>query len=270
MNGSKQRIHVTSRFPVPLADFGIVVKPIFFGLGVHEQATVKVDLQLVSDQIQASGPFEKQDLGFSLQAGPHGETGASFDIDYFAGTHHGVARSMNAQLGMQLGENFSVKTGKFSVPIESLDTENKTRDCHLRESLSLDYSHSRFPNEHVCDSDDQLPATGADAPVFPLLEVEMMDYAVLNQQKSLMPGDSIDLDLKARVKLHGVTKENMPIRVRVTYLDAQKGLVRVSGGFSLSLGAFNAVVKPIVGGFGTVSDQANVSLEMAFTPSPPQ
>jgi polyisoprenoid-binding protein YceI/mono/diheme cytochrome c family protein len=268
--GSKQKLHVTTHFNVKLADFGIEVKPVFLGFSVHDQATVNVDLHLVSDQLQAPGPYEKQDLEFALLPGPGGETGVNFDIGYFAGTHHGSAHALNAQLVMQLGENFSIKAGKFSVPVESMDTDNKTRNCHLREALTLDYTRSRFPNEHVCDSDDQLPASGNDSAAFPQIELEMTDYAVAGGRKALVAGDALDLDLKAKVQMHGVTKENVPIRVRVSYTDGPKGLVRITGNFTLLLSSYGATVKPVVGNFGTVNDEATVNLDLLFAPKPTQ
>ncbi len=266
INGSKQKLKVTSHFPISLKDYGIIVKPGFFGLGVSDQVGISLNLLLNSDQSLVPGAFENKMIPFQLQSANPNETGAKFDIDYFAGTHHGEAKHLDADLEMELGDQFAIKAGKFNVPIASLETGNASRDCHLREALGIDYTHSKFPGDHVCDANDQVPSSGPDSIAYPFVEIEMLDWSALNNQKSLLAGDTISLAIKAKISIHGVKKEGVSIPVQLSYLDQNKGLVQLTANFTLSLKDFGAIVKPVLGSFGTVSDEVRINLDSVFAP----
>lgn len=46
--------------------------------------------------------------------------------------------------------------GKLSVDVASMKTGDDERDCHVKESLMLDYSQSKFPDEHICTAEDEI------------------------------------------------------------------------------------------------------------------
>ena len=211
------------------------------------------------------GSLDGRETEFHVVSQAAGKTGIDFSIGYFAGTHRGDAQEVKSSVLMTLGHSLEIRSAQLSVPVASMETGNATRDCHLREALGIDYSHSRFPAEHVCNSDNEVPASGPDSIAFPTIDLELESWTTIeNHKKELNPGESIDLMLKMKVTIHGVTHKNILIPVHMVYSSAVRGAVQITGSFPVVLLDYGIVVKPVLGSFGNVSDKAKVSLDFTL------
>ncbi len=199
---------------------------------------------------------------YSPQVTAGSQTGIAFSIPYSAGTHNGFARSFDGLI--ETDESDQLVSAQFMVPIESLTTSNKTRDCHMLEALGLDYNASSFPEQHVCNSQNQLPRTGPNSIVYPNLAFQFQSF---NQFPTvpLQVGVPTKARVKAVLQIHGVTRQlnSLPITVTKTIVRGQ-ALLRVQSQFQLSLQNYQIIVKPVrIGPFSFgVDDTLSVSLDL--------
>ena len=198
-------------------------------------------------------------------------TGVTFQIGYSAGVHDGTVNAIDTQV--TLDSKNQILSGVFTININSMSTGNKNRDCHMREALGIDYTNSKFPDEHVCDSNEQTPATGPDSIVFPEIKFEFS--SVKANSNSVLPevlevGKVYNLAIQGRLTVHGQVKdftaadstEFVPVQVKL--LDAQTGEIQIVSKFDVVLKDFGVIVKPFKFGFVKISvaDKAKVSLNM--------
>ncbi len=201
-------------------------------------------------------------------------SGVTFQIGYSAGVHDGTVSTILA--GVTLDEKNQILAGDFIVPIASMSTGNATRDCHMREALGIDYNNnnakgSKFPAEHVCDSNNQTPKVGPDAIVFDRIKFSFR--TVKANSNSVLPavmevGKVYKLAVQGQWTMHGIVQDiSLPtstefVPVEVKLLNATTKEIQVSGKFELSLKKFNVIVKPFK--FGpiniTVADNAKITL----------
>lgn len=203
-------------------------------------------------------------------------TGTTFQIGYSAGVHDGTVSAINASV--QLDQKNNIISGNFIIDIADMSTGNKTRDCHMREALGIDYTNSQFPNEHVCDSDDKTPAQGPDSIVYPKISFQFS--SVKANSNSLFPevlevGKVYNLAVQGKFTVHGVVKdftaadstEFIPVQVKL--LNAETGELQLQAKFDVVLKEFGVIVKPFKLGFIKigVADKAKVSLNMKLSPT---
>jgi polyisoprenoid-binding protein YceI len=222
---------------------GLLITPAFlFGAVTHANATT---YQIIT---QASG-----------------ETGIKFSIGYTAGTHHGQATTATGTVIASLNP-LKIDSASINVPIANVATGDSKRDCHLREAFGLDYTKSKYPNDHVCDSDQNLPATGPDSVVFSDIRLDLESWTPANPNASMNLTAANPIDIVARVKLtiHGVTKSGILIPLQLTVADAAKGSIQVTGNFEALLSDYGVIVKKVL--FIGVKDNATVNLDMTFEP----
>ena len=199
---------------------------------------------------------------YSPQVRSGSQTGVLFSIPYTAGTHEGWARSLVGLV--ETDENDQLVSAQFIVPIESLTTSNKTRDCHMLEALGLDYNASSFPEQHVCNSQNQLPRTGPNSIVYPNLAFQFQSFSQV-PTVPLQLGVPTKARVKAILQIHGVTRQlnSLPITVTKTIVRGQ-ALLRVQSQFQLSLQNYKIIVKPVrIGPFSFgVGDSLSVSIDL--------
>jgi len=206
----------------------------------------------------------------TYQLTPHGpgNTGVKFSIGYTAGTHRGQASQALGNV-VATTSPLQIQTASISIPITAMSTDDTKRDCHMREAFGLDYSRSKYPNEHICDSDHRTPLSGPDAIVFPEIKLELESWtsasdAVPSSALNLTPGTSLDIIARVKLTMHGVTKEGVNIPLRLNYLDQGKGQIQVTGKFDVLLADFGVIVKKFL--FIAVKDSATVNLDLLFEP----
>ncbi len=177
-------------------------------------------------------------------------SGITFKIKYSLGVHDGVTSGMKALV--TLSNKNSILKGEFSVPIDQVSTGNLTRDCHMREALGIDYKDSKFPTDHVCDSDNKLPVSGPDSVAFPEIRFSFTNIkkATAELPAVLEVGRVYDVAIQGQWTLHGQTvdlaadtsADSIPVKIKL--LDEATQEIQVTGNFQISLKAFNIQVKP--------------------------
>ncbi len=190
---------------------------------------------------------------------------AQFEIGYTFGTHTGKATGLSGQVIWKKdavhGDGFR---GEFLVPIERIDTGDPKQNCHLREALGLDYGVSRFPEEHVCDEGHQLPTTGGDAIVFPLIKFSLTDVRARDSTAVVLSSTQpATVDVEGQWSIHGARKAG---KLTFNLLASDVNTVRAIGTAEVRLADFGVEVKPAKILFMkiAVAETAKVKLELLF------
>lgn len=165
----------------------------------------------------------------------------SFKLPYTAGTHEGESSTIVGSLVMS--SDATPSSAEFSVPIRSLKTGSDKQDCHMRESLGLDYAVSEFPKSHVCSS-NQLPETGVNSIKYPQIEFKLKSFA--------------DGKATGTWTIHGVPVE----RTFPVTISRDGGLLRITGSVVMPLEEHHITVKNFL--FISVADDATASFDLWF------
>lgn len=181
------------------------------------------------------------------------DSGIHFDIAYTAGVHHGIVRAAVGEVIADLAA-LSVKSAKFLAELSQFDTGDKKRDCHLREALGIDYSHSVYPDRHVCNSDFEIPATGNDSVAFPTVGLV---FNTLNELPVVTEQGKVDSQIQVDLTMHGITK-TYTVPLHVEFDSAQPNQLKISSQFNVPLSDFGIVVKKFL--FITVAKHAVVKV----------
>ena len=183
-------------------------------------------------------------------------TGIHFTLPYSLGTHDGDVHVLKGGMTLDLA-SLSSSAGELHVPINSITTGNEERDCHLQESLGLDYQQSDYPKEHVCTK-NQLPASGKNAVSFP--EIILKITSLKKQENNGFT------EATGSWTIHGVT---VPTRLSVK-LTFEGSKLRIQGSQPFSLKAFGIQVKSAHVLFATISveDQAKLDFNILLESKP--
>jgi polyisoprenoid-binding protein YceI len=198
-----------------------------------------------------------------------GDVGVVVEVPYSLGTHKETLVSMLGEVQLD-PQGLTVTGGRLVVPISAIRSDNAERDCHLRESLGLDYHRSRFPGEHVCDEGHRIPASGADSVAYPEVILTVQRGGVLDDAGGFEGGKEVRAEVVGSWTIHGVTR---PARLALT-LSADRGTpggIRVRGRQRMSLRDYGVVVKSAKVLFATISvkDEVTVLLDVLLVPSRP-
>jgi polyisoprenoid-binding protein YceI len=197
---------------------------------------------------------------FTVVPQANGASGVSFSIGYTFGTHVGRSSQATGTVQAQL-DPLILSSGDLSVPIAAMTTGDPTRDCHMREALGIDYTHSRFPGSHVCVS-NQTPATGPDSIAFPEIHIRLVEVKPLTSNippnaLRVVAGQVTDVQATLQLTIHGVTQTfTPPVRLSVD----ETGRVTAQASVDVKLADFGIVVKPA--GPIVVKDHATVALNL--------
>jgi hypothetical protein len=210
---------------------------------------------------QAAAP-QRAASGWEVVPHADGQLGVTFSLGWTLGTHEGQASRVTGSVQGQV-EPFSIGPGEFRVPVAGMSTGSATRDCHMREALGLDYSHSRFPGEHVCVN-DRVPASGPDAIVFPDIIVRIAGVPPnrpASWPASLPPMRPVEVVIPLEISMHGVRKTaSAPFRLALVARDR----LQAETEFDVKLADFGIVVlMPRLLG---VDDHAHVRLTLLMRP----
>jgi polyisoprenoid-binding protein YceI len=167
-----------------------------------------------------------------------------FKIPYTMGTHEGKSKSLSGSFNLKTG-------GKFTIPIESLKTGNQEMDCHLYESLGLNYDNSEFPEEHVCD-DDKLPSEGKNSIVYPDITYTVEKVISIEDSENKKA-----FKLQGFWTIHG--KKNSKDYDLVLIKNENNWTSKLS--FELKLSDFDVIVKK----FLFISVDNTISLDLSLT-----
>ncbi|MBC7539931.1 MAG: YceI family protein [Bacteriovorax sp.] len=196
---------------------------------------------------------------------PGPNIGIKFQIPYTLGTHEGDVRIISGSITIDTIDP-STATGELRVPIESLTTNKAERDCHLRESLGLNYHLSDFPKEHICDNQFHLPATGKNSIAFPLITLKIVSINSLDRTKQIKFDSETEIEVVGLWNIHGKTNQiKFPMRII-----PEGNKLKVVGEVPFSLNSFDIKVKPAHMAFFTISvkDQIKVIFDLLLVPDP--
>jgi polyisoprenoid-binding protein YceI len=176
---------------------------------------------------------------------------ATFALPYTFGIHQGTSNQVEGEVDLD-PETLNLKSATFRVPLESIKTGKAEMECHLREALGLDYSKSKFPNEHVCKN-NQLPTDGPDSMVYPEI-VFSADPA------TLLIGEN---EIRGTWTVHGVSR---PSHVSISVTKTQNTPLQLSikGSEIFSLQEYGIKVKPFL--VVKVKDKAIVTYQLTLAP----
>ena len=189
----------------------------------------------------------------AVQAAPYvpvpaaaGKSGLSFTIPYTLGVHDGVVTTAAGELEID-PTSLAISGGEISFPIADLDSGNKERNCHMLESLGIDYTHSDYPKNHICAAGDVLPMTGPNSVAFP--EIRFLFRSIA------------DGKVTGTFSMHGVDKD-LTVPLTVTAVDG--GKIRVRSTFQVHLPDYGVVVKKVL--VVTVGNDATVTVDLTLQP----
>jgi polyisoprenoid-binding protein YceI len=173
------------------------------------------------------------------------ENAIEFKVNVGIAKHVGSVEVILGKLdiGATTGE---VLTGEFNVPIDAMDTGDANRDCHMRESLGLNYDVSDFPEKHVCDSNDKLPTTGVNAVVyeFVTMQIQKVVSAETGAPVALKINEAANVIASVNWVIHGVSKL-ADIKASLKRLSEKN--YQITGATTLKLSDFGIIVKPFLG-----------------------
>jgi polyisoprenoid-binding protein YceI len=176
-----------------------------------------------------------------------GKSGLTFAINYTAGVHEGITSIVEGALDLDPAK-LEIQGGEIGFPISALDSGNEKRNCHILESLGLDYTHSVYPKDHVCAAENRLPPDGPNSVVFPRISFTFRAPAKNGNVSGVF-------------SLHGVEKE---LTVPVTVTAEAGGKIRVKSAFSIHLPDYGVIVKKFI--FVTVADDARIAVDLLLQP----
>lgn len=190
------------------------------------------------------------------------DTGIRFDLAYTAGIHHGFSQNVAGDVIINV-DPIEARSVTLKIPIDSMTTGDATRDCHMRESLGIDYTNSNFPKDHVCEK-NKIPETGPNSVVYPNIELTILGVrsSDASPAPSLAVGKSATVSANVRLSIHGVSKD-LVVPLTITSKDS-KGTLQVTSNFPVLLADFKIIVKKFL--FIKVADTANVKIDLNLVP----
>ena len=206
-----------------------------------------------------AGPSDAETTTWTVVPQTTGDWGVAFSLGWTLGTHEGHVNGVTGTVRAQLSP-LTVTEGEFRIPITAMTTGSTQRDCHMREALGIDYSHSHFPADHVC-MNNQLPASGPDSVVYPDVAIKILSLRPQQTGAVLAPTQPLSGDVVLELSIHGVTHEvSAPVRLELV----KPNLAQVQTGFELKLADFGIVVKmpPLM----SVDDHIKVTLNLHLAP----
>jgi len=188
-------------------------------------------------------------------------------VVYSLGSHTQTAGEVRGEVRTDPATLAEV-SGAVVVPLASVRGDGSTRDCHMREALGLDYAAGgHFPAEHVCDGNNQLPASGPDAIAFAEIRMELVSARPLDDLSLLAQGQPVRVELEVKWTLHGVTHGQREI----AHLLRDGNGLRARGRSTIVLKDFNVVVKSVKVVFAEVKvgDAVTVNYDLKLVPVGP-
>src|SRR5262249_19199342 len=185
-------------------------------------------------------------------------------VVYSLGSHTQTAQEIRGEVTADPTTLASV-SGTVVIPLAGIRGDGGTRDCHMREALGLDYgAGGRFPAEHVCDANNQVPSSGPDAIAFPDIQMELLSARPLDDLSLLGQGQPVRVELQVKWTIHGVTHTQKEL-TRV--LRDGNGL-HARGRSTIVLQDFHVVTKPVKVLFAEVKvgDAVTVTYDLRLLP----
>ena len=179
---------------------------------------------------------------------PTSESQIEIRLKYTLGTHELMTGDVRGQV-VRNAKGDSIE-GELIVPISSIKEGSAKLECHLRESLGLDYRVSDFPKRHVCDDNHDLPNEGKNAVVYHEIRLKIDRVERMESKKKVIGTWTI----------HG---KSVPAdELFVDYPDSAADSLDVLASAEFKLADFGIVVKNAF--VISVADIAKVKMKLKF------
>ena len=144
-------------------------------------------------------------------------------------------------------------------------TGNAVQDCHLVEALGLNYASSRFPENHVCNNDNELERDEASHFLYPFIHFKIVDAKKMGEEHT-GTFHKYELIVTGLWKIHG-REVSQSHKVELS-VDSKKRflMLRIKTTPHFSLKEFGVIVKPakILGIKIGVKDHVSVVLDLVL------
>jgi hypothetical protein len=185
---------------------------------------------------------------FAAPVGPVEKSRVSIVIGYTMGEHKLEAEGMVGKVEWDLKTN-EVKSGELKMAIANIKSEKSELECHMRESLGLDYLVSNFPKEHVCNNEDKLPISGPNSIKYPEITATLLSI--------LKVGDN---EAQVQWVIHG---KKTIITMPITLIKGEEGkFLKMKSKWNMKLSDFDIIVKKFL--FIGVKDDVSLNLDVSF------
>jgi polyisoprenoid-binding protein YceI len=181
--------------------------------------------------------------------------GLEIEVPYSLGTHHEHVTAVEGTVRVD-PETLRLEGGRLVMPLAGFRSDDAKRACHLREALGIDYAHSRYPRDHVCDDQNRLPASGPDAVAYPQIVLEL---AQGGPAAAAAPGAVGEVDVGGTLTVHGVSRP-VKLHLAVSRPASAPGMLRVRGRVPLRLPDFGVKVKSAGALFISISVKDDVTV----------
>lgn len=185
-------------------------------------------------------------MAFTLA--PADSSSVSIVVPYTMGEHKLQANGFKGGIEWDSKTN-EIKKGQLQLSIMNIQSDKDKLECHLRESMGLDYMASEFPKKHVCDDDNKLPIGGPNSIKYPEIIGTLLAPLKLGENEA-----------RVNWMIHGKSKEMvMPITVSS---DKTSGHISLKSNWKMKLSDFDIIVKKFL--FIGVKDDVSLNLTMSF------
>ncbi|MBF0315866.1 MAG: YceI family protein [Oligoflexia bacterium] len=177
-----------------------------------------------------------------------------FTLGYSLGTHVGKVYAGTGFVTLEAGQLETLR-GEFHIPIAAIRTGNDaTRDCHLRESLGLNYQLADYPARHICDSNDMLPETGGASIKYPWIHFTIDKSVLLSSESDFATTRKAQIRIFGTWEMHGQKfSSDYPFSVEFSQDGSS---FTTKGDLVLNFDDFGIQVKPVrVFGFSLSVDE---------------
>lgn len=183
---------------------------------------------------------------FALTLKPLEGTKIEVKVPYTFGTHDITSSEMTGSVDFDI-EKSLINSGTLRVDISNLKNKDEKLQCHLRESIGLDYDQSEFPDDHVCDDDNKLPSEGKNAIAYKEIVAQV-----------ITPIASGEIEVPVSWTIHGKTQQ-LPTKLQTTWNPETKRLL-IEGKITFKRKDFGIIVKKFL--FVAVDEEIPVNFKV--------
>ncbi len=179
---------------------------------------------------------------------PSEKSHVSIEIDYTMGEHLLEAKGISGKVEWDPTTS-EIKSGELKMAIANIKSQKSELECHMRESLGLDYLISNFPKDHVCNEEDKLPNAGPNSIKYPEISATLLSVLKVGENEA-----------KVQWIIHG---KKSTLTMPITVTKGKEGeVLKMNSKWNMKLSDFNIIVKKFL--FIGVKDDVELKLDASF------
>ena len=179
---------------------------------------------------------------------PSEKSHVSIEIDYTMGEHLLEAKGISGKVEWD-PKTSEIKSGELKMAIANIKSQKSELECHMRESLGLDYLISNFPKDHVCNDENKLPTAGPNSIKYPEISATLLSVLKVGENEA-----------KVQWIIHG---KKSTLTMPITVTKGKEGeVLKMNSKWNMKLSDFNIIVKKFL--FIGVKDDVELKLDASF------